>query len=80
MPYITPDRRPGLTELAQHARLAAQTQGELAYLIYRLVLPVKGYATLSQARAVLRDVLDILNEDYLDYEEDMKKRNGDILV
>ena len=54
------------------------TQGDVAYVVYRLVKRENRYTALSKARAVLRDVLDILDEEYLAYEHKMRNENGDI--
>jgi hypothetical protein len=79
MPWIPKEDRPKLDEFIAPLMGTIEHQGDLAYTIYRLVLPHRSYRTMSGARAVLRDLYDIITEELLLYEAQKKKDNGPIL-
>ena len=78
MPYITPDLRNALDPKINALWGMIALRGELAYAIYRLVLPSKSYVNFSSARAVLKDVYDVITAEFLAYEAMKRVENGDI--
>jgi len=78
MPYIDPLERDHLDPLIASIAPHIATPGQLAYVIYRLVLPRVSYKSLSAGRAVLKDLYDILTKMLLDYEDIKRVQNGDI--
>ena len=79
MPFITPNQRNALDPMIDVLSGMIKFRGEGAYVLYRLVLPSKSYATFSSARAVLKDVYDVITEEFLTYEAKKRLENGDIL-
>ena len=78
MPYIASDLRKALDPSINALSAAIKLRGEWAYVIYRLALPSKSYATFSSARAVLKDVYDVITAEFLAYEAMKRMENGDI--
>ena len=79
MPYIPQRERDVLDPDIDRLARCIATRGQLTYAVYRLVLPGTSYDMLSTARAVLRDVLDVISAQYLQYETRKERENGRIL-
>ena len=79
MPYIKQEIRNKLDPYIHSLASVIVAPGELAYVVDRLVLPVGTYAAYSAARAVLKDVYDVITEEFLSYERKKRGENGDIL-
>jgi hypothetical protein len=79
MPWIPQADRPKLDDYIAPLATTIQNQGELAYAIYRIILPHRTYRTMSGARAVLADLYDIITEELLEYEAAKRKENGGII-
>ena len=79
MPYIAQDKRTILDPHISELSAGIADHGQLAYTLYRLVLPSKRYEHYSRARAVLTDVYDVITEEFLAYEANKRLENGDIL-
>ena len=79
MPFITYEARNILDPHINNMLDNIADQGQLAYVLYRLVLPGKRYENYSKARAVLKDVYEVLTGEFMEYESRKKRENGDIL-
>ena len=79
MPYITLYQRARLDPDINTLLSTIENRGELAYSIYRLVMKGKRYENFSAARAALKDVYDMLTEEYIEYEKQKRTDNGGIL-
>lgn len=80
MPYIKVPDRKILNKLLAPLKISSLKQGELAYLIYKVAFRDRPYSYegLSLARAVVRDVLDVLTKELLEYEDEKRSENGAI--
>lgn len=80
MPYIQVSERKNLNKLLSLLKVGSRKQGELAYLIYRIAFRDRpyGYEGLSLARAVVKDVYDVLTKELMEYEDEKRSENGAI--
>lgn len=78
MPFIKQDGRDVLDPFIDALNTKIQEQGHVAYAVYRLVKREHRYTAISRARAILHDVLDILDQEYLHYEHNKREENGAI--
>ena len=81
MPFITSSERDALDSMIDNLSHAIKTQGQRAYVVYRLAFDpniVRGYTSISKARAILKDTFDILTVRLLRYEDEKEKENGGI--
>lgn len=81
MPYIHHEQRQPLDQLLYG--LEPQTPGDLAYVIYRLMLRYwqkkPGYARWAELRGVVDDQVDEFRRRVInDYEDRKRQENGDV--